>query len=160
MVCVSKGYSWFAKGWELLSERFGSLKGKLAIQKEFENCTHVYIYSHFGESSRRMLFGGRTWRAQLCSPLVQLQGGTWLQAKNSTQKRRNKSTGGGDAEDQQRSEIEWRNQRAVTKKGEILPFVESGVVQTWCRSGIETNTKCAFDLAKSELIFGRQWWIL
>lgn len=47
MVGVSREYSWYAKGWELLSGRFSTLKGKLAIQKEFKNCTHIYIYFQF-----------------------------------------------------------------------------------------------------------------
>lgn len=30
--CVSKDYSWYTEGWEMLSERLGSLKGKLETQ--------------------------------------------------------------------------------------------------------------------------------
>jgi len=48
----------------MLSERLGSLKGKLETQKEFKNGTYTSIYSHYSESGK-MLFGGRTQRAQL-----------------------------------------------------------------------------------------------
>lgn len=75
MVCVSKERSWCRKGWEPPSESFSNLKGMIEIQKWFKNCPHISIYSRFGDSSRGMLCGGRTWRAQLSFPLVHLQGG-------------------------------------------------------------------------------------
>lgn len=60
-------------------------KGLITLENGSQN-RRIGLISHCSESGK-MLFGGRTQRAQLWSPPDHLQCGKWLQAKNSMWKR-------------------------------------------------------------------------
>lgn len=44
MVCVSKEYSWYRKGWEPLSQSFSNWKGMIEIQKNDSKTVHTSIF--------------------------------------------------------------------------------------------------------------------
>lgn len=161
MVGVSREYSWYAKGWELLSGRFSTLKGKLAIQKEFKNCTHIYIYFHFWWVKQKDAF----WWEDLKSTTVFSPGSAprWhLVTSQEFYTEEIKAQGGvvvgcwgGEGVCKRPTEGWDLMKESKMKKDNILPFIESGAVQTWwCSSRMESNTTYAFDLANFELVFG------
>lgn len=69
MVCVSKEYSWYRKGWEPLSQGFSNWKGMIEIQKMIQKLsTHLYLFSFWWVKQRDALWWEDLKNSTLFSP--------------------------------------------------------------------------------------------